>query len=172
MNPYLSTLKACQFLKMKGIDRLDVLHARSHEEEEKRQNLRFLYWHVLQTDLLFRIFYGKPSALRWSSAKVKPPPLFTASNMQPKASTAMLYVIWVRYNVMTAELFNALDSCPAAARGSPEIQRQVDEYCSGLEELIDEWDMVRSTTFKPKVCAKPVQLLYNNTFTMDVSAYT
>lgn len=103
--------------------------------------MRYLYWHVLQTDLLFRLFYGKPSALRWTVGKVKPPTLFSHSNMQPKASQVTIYVVWIRFTIMTAELFNGLDKYPPGSRG-PDILRQVDDYCSQLEELIHEWDLI------------------------------
>lgn len=38
-------IKACLFLRSKGIDRLDVTPARTFEEEEKRDRWRYLYWH-------------------------------------------------------------------------------------------------------------------------------
>lgn len=133
--------KSCHFLKMKGVDHLDVLPSRTTEEENNRQGLRYLYWHVLQTDLLFRLFYGKPPAIRWTLRKVHPPSLFTPSNMQPSVPQSMLYTIWIRYTVLTVDMFNALDSCEAETR-SPEIMRQVDDYCGQLEELLDEWDLI------------------------------
>lgn len=52
-------LKACHYLKTKGIDNLDLFPARTIEEEEKREPTRYLYWQVLSTDCLFRLFWGK-----------------------------------------------------------------------------------------------------------------
>lgn len=55
--------KSCQFLKLKGIDQLDVRPAQTWEEEDKRDSYRFLYWHILSTDTLFRLFYKKPTVV-------------------------------------------------------------------------------------------------------------
>ena len=55
--------KSCQYLNLKGIDVLDTVPARTFEEEEQRNTLRYLYWHVLSTDTLFRLFYGKPTVV-------------------------------------------------------------------------------------------------------------
>ena len=51
--------KSCHWLKSRGVDNLDTAPARTVEEEEKRESIRYLYWHVLSTDCLFRLFYGK-----------------------------------------------------------------------------------------------------------------
>lgn len=54
-------LKSCHYLKCKGIDNLDAVPARTNEEEERRGSTRFLFWQVLSTDCLFRLFWGKPT---------------------------------------------------------------------------------------------------------------
>lgn len=53
--------KSCHFLKSRGIDTLDLSPAKTVDEEAKRERVRYLYWHILSTDCLFRLFYGKPS---------------------------------------------------------------------------------------------------------------
>lgn len=58
--------KACQFVKIKKIDQLDALPARTQEEEDKRDIYRYLYWQILSTDMIFRLFYGKPSVVSGS----------------------------------------------------------------------------------------------------------
>lgn len=128
-------------MKSKGIDRLDVLPSRSNEEEERRQSLRYLYWFVQPTDLLFRIFYGKPASLRWKLGRVSPPSLFTTKSMNPSAAQTTVFVISVRYTIMTARIFDVLDECPDKPYGS-DILRQVDEYCSQLEDLVADWNLV------------------------------
>lgn len=55
--------KACHWLKSRGIDNLDVTPAMTVAEEEKRDSVRYLYWHILSTDCLFRLFYGKPTVV-------------------------------------------------------------------------------------------------------------
>jgi hypothetical protein len=56
-------LKSCHYVKTKRVDQVDVVPARTFEEEDKKEKSRYLYWHVLSTDQLFRIFYGKPSVV-------------------------------------------------------------------------------------------------------------
>lgn len=56
-------LKSCHYVKMKKIDQIDTFPARTFEEEDKKENDRYLYWHVLSTDQLFRLFYGKPTVV-------------------------------------------------------------------------------------------------------------
>jgi len=59
--------KSCHYIKSKNIDQLDTVPAKSLEDEQKREGSRFLYWHILSTDMLFRLFYGKPTVVRWIS---------------------------------------------------------------------------------------------------------
>jgi hypothetical protein len=125
---------------MKGVDKLDVHIAKTHEEEELRQGLRYLYWFVIQTDIMFRLFFGKPAALRWTSERdVKLPPLFIG-NVNVHAPQVIIYVISIKYTVLSAQVFNLLDSKPAEERDE-EVHRKIDEYCEQLEELITEWDL-------------------------------
>lgn len=151
--------RACHFLKLKGVDRLDLTPIRSHEEEDRRQSLRYLYWLVLQTDVLFRLFYGKPAAIKWKPGKVKPPTLFSTRNMKPTAAQSTIYVVWIRYTVITAEIFDVLDSSPEGCKGphSPEVIRQLDEYCSELEGLINEWDLVCASGIIIHLCVRVVR---------------
>jgi hypothetical protein len=57
--------KSCQCIKMRKIDELDITPAQTFEEEDSRDGLRYLYWHVLSTDILFRLFYGKPTVVSY-----------------------------------------------------------------------------------------------------------
>ncbi|KAF2681575.1 hypothetical protein K458DRAFT_76235 [Lentithecium fluviatile CBS 122367] len=132
--------KSCHFIKTEGIDRLDVLPAATHKEENKRNGLRSLYWHVLWCDMFFRLFYGKPSLIHYSPNNVKPPALFTPTNMRPKASQVVNSVVLIQSTVMTAEILNIIDG--ASPRECEEsLQSKVDKYCLETEELIADWNM-------------------------------
>jgi hypothetical protein len=56
--------KSCQYIKMRKIDHLDIRPANTFEEEDARDGSRYLYWHVLSVDILFRLFYRKPTVVR------------------------------------------------------------------------------------------------------------
>lgn len=61
--------KSCHFIKDRGIDRLDMVPAKTSQEENKRENTRYLYWQILSMDCLFHLFYGKPTLVsvpQWS----------------------------------------------------------------------------------------------------------
>lgn len=60
--------KSCHYIKSRGIDQLDVIPGKTFEEESSKDPIRYLYWHVLATDTLFRLFYGKPTVVSSISA--------------------------------------------------------------------------------------------------------
>lgn len=85
--------KSCHFLKSRGIDTLDVAPAKTLDEEEKRESFRYLFWHVLSTDCLFRLFYGKPTVVsdyQVSQLKVGSPGrstrVFSAQESKPQST--------------------------------------------------------------------------------------
>lgn len=116
----------------------------THAEEETRQGLRYIYCFVMQTDLMFRLFFSKPAALRWTSAREVKLPVLNIGNMNVHASQVIVFVVSMRYTVMTAEIFNFLDGDRKEGgdkNREEEVNRKVHEYCEGLEELITEWDL-------------------------------
>ncbi|KFX87316.1 hypothetical protein V490_08349 [Pseudogymnoascus sp. VKM F-3557] len=132
--------KACHYIKAREIDLLDVIPAKTFDEEDKRNTQRFLYWHILSIDALYRLIYGRPTVVRWVANKVRPPAVFRPGNMHPSPSQAMLLVVWVRYTMMTAEMLNEVDNNLSHERDEG-IQQQVDDFCIKLEDLIAEWKM-------------------------------
>ncbi|KAF2833134.1 hypothetical protein CC86DRAFT_310811 [Ophiobolus disseminans] len=132
--------KSCHYIKTKKIDQLDVVPARTFEEEDDRDSLRYLYWHVLSTDTLFRLFYGKPTVVRWVPNKVRPPAVMRSGNMHPSVHQVTMFVVWIRYTLMTAEMLNDIDNCPPTDRNGV-IQEKVDDFCVGLENLMVEWKL-------------------------------
>lgn len=55
--------KSCHYVKTKKLDQIDLVPAKTWDEEERKEGARYLYWHVLSTDTLFRLFYGKPTVV-------------------------------------------------------------------------------------------------------------
>ncbi|XPS74883.1 hypothetical protein M3J09_006996 [Ascochyta lentis] len=130
--------KSCHYLKSRGIDNLDTTLARTMEEEEKRESTRYLYWHVLSTDCLFRLFYGKPSVLRWTPKSVKPPSVMTTRNLHLTATQVMLACVWTSYTARVIETITYIDSTEHQGSG---VSQRVDECCCRLEALVVEWRM-------------------------------
>lgn len=158
--------KACQYIKMRRIDQLDVIPAKSFDEEDKRDTWRYLYWQVLATDILFRLFYGKPTVVsgsardevssmaflffltsellthpqvRWTPKKIKAPSIFRQGNMQPSANQVLISVAWIRYTLLTAEIINVVDN--ASSTDHLEVEQKVNNFCVQLEDLMVEWNL-------------------------------
>lgn len=96
-----------------------------------------LYWHIMQTDIFFRLFYGKPSAMCWSRNHVNPPTLSSTSTHQPNAAQVIILVVWLRSTMMTTDILRVLDS------DAIDCDQKVDDFCHQVEELIDDFDLVR-----------------------------
>ncbi|KAL5314041.1 hypothetical protein ACEPPN_018465 [Leptodophora sp. 'Broadleaf-Isolate-01'] len=130
--------KACSYIKLSGIDHLDILPPKTIEEQSKRADLRILHWHILSADILFRVLLGKPSILRWSQQKIDLPTVFHRTNL---SSHTQLFtsVIWTRYTMMTAEILEEIDR--AAIDHKEDLVRKVDDFCVQLDRLIEEWNM-------------------------------
>ncbi|KAI4641726.1 hypothetical protein J4E93_007824 [Alternaria ventricosa] len=129
--------KSCQHIKSIGIDRLDMVPAKSFEEETERDVGRYTYWYVISIDTFFRLFYGKPTVLRWSPNKVRPPLIFRPDNMHPSALHTTISVVWVRYTLLTVQAIGYIDEHPPHDRNS--CVQKADEACSQMEDLISEW---------------------------------
>ncbi|RDL40552.1 Uncharacterized protein BP5553_00531 [Venustampulla echinocandica] len=132
--------KSCHYIKARKIDQLDVIPAKTFEEEDKRDTLRYLYWHILSTDTLYRLIYGKPTVVRWAPHKVRPPAILRTEDMHPSVSRVTVSVVWIRYTLMTAEMLNEIDNDLSHERDGG-IQHQVDDFCIQLENLMAEWKM-------------------------------
>ncbi|KAH7114295.1 hypothetical protein B0J11DRAFT_540609 [Dendryphion nanum] len=114
----------------------------SPSQESHHNTLRVLYWHLIQTDLLFRLFYGKPPAIKYTPGQVRPPSLLTDGNRHPGMLRTVIYIVWYRYCFYTADLFWELDRMDRGVEGW-EARREglVDGFCADLEALIAEWDL-------------------------------
>jgi hypothetical protein len=125
--------KSCHFVKSRKIDQLDVIPARSFEEEDKRDSLRYLYWHVLGTDTLFRLFYGKPtmvcSCFRVHSTHLLSP-YFMTSPFEP---TRLLQLKLIAYIDQVALI------CTNTISGSMDTEQDTpsEHYSNKKHESID-----------------------------------
>lgn len=78
--------------------------------------------------------------MRWIENKVRPPALLRSDNMHPSLVQVTLFIVWVRYTVLTAEMLNTIDGFPSSTT-EEEIHQQVDRFCVGMEGLICEWKL-------------------------------
>ena len=130
--------KSYQHIKSQGIDQIDATPAKNFSEESQRDILRYFYWHVMSVDVLFRLFYGKPTVVRWFSDNVRPPLIFSPDNMHPTAFNVMINIVWIRYTVLTVEIIDYVDN-RVQDKADPSIAQKANECCLRLEELMNEW---------------------------------
>jgi hypothetical protein len=81
--------------------------------------------------------------LRYTPNQVKPLALFTSENMHPTAYQACILTVWTRATVMTAEIMNLIDQFDGSEDRPQTFYEEVDQYCSRMEELIEEWNLER-----------------------------
>lgn len=60
--------------------------------------------------------------------------------MHPSIAQVTLFVVWIRYTVMTAEILNAIDDYLPGTH-CEDIQHQVDRFCATMEDLVSEWNL-------------------------------
>lgn len=60
--------------------------------------------------------------------------------MHPSASQVTTSVVWIRYNIMTAEMMNYLDDRDSS-QSDDVVAQKVDKLCLDLEELMAEFKM-------------------------------
>ncbi|KAJ4341837.1 hypothetical protein N0V87_001501 [Didymella glomerata] len=130
--------KACHWVKSRGVDKMDVSPAMTVEEEQRRESIRYLYYHILSTDCLFRLFYNKPTILRWDPHKVKPPSVMTARNLHPSPTQVMISCVWTSYTARSVEAVNYMDS---ADRKDSEVASKVEDCRKKMEALVSDWRM-------------------------------
>ncbi|KAA8625322.1 Zn-clus domain containing protein [Pyrenophora tritici-repentis] len=130
--------KSYQHIKSQGINQIDATPAKNFAEESQRNSFRLFYWHVMSVDVLFRLFYGKPTVVRWLSDNIRPPSIFTPDNMHPTAFHTMITITWIRYTVLTVEIIDYVDN-RVQDRTDPSVAQKVNECCLQLEEMMEEW---------------------------------
>ncbi|KAL1791849.1 hypothetical protein ACET3X_009600 [Alternaria dauci] len=132
--------KSCQHIKSNRIDQLDVVPAKSFEEESRKDIERFTYWYILSIDTFFRLFYGKPTVLQYVPNKVRPPLLFRSDNMQPSALHVTISAVWIRYTLLTVEMISYVDNHQTTDQDR-RVSQKTDETCLQMEALMDEWKL-------------------------------
>ncbi|PVI00138.1 hypothetical protein DM02DRAFT_563555 [Periconia macrospinosa] len=130
--------KACQHIKLRRIDSIDTIPAKTFKEENEKNEWRFLYWHVMCTDLTFRLFFGKPTVIRWVPDRIKPPSIMTSHRLHPTARYVMVVVVWVRYTLLAAEAVDFIDKTLPENRDANFYQK-IDKYCTSLEDVLIDW---------------------------------
>lgn len=113
----------------------------------EKERIRSLFWGLVQTDCLFRLFYDKPSVIKGSTDQVHLPssvfPVSAPSRSQPKAAQSIVNIVWTRIMFITNGFVDFMDNQSCDQRQQPDtLQSQVNYYCDQIKELVNDWAIV------------------------------
>ncbi|KAL4999799.1 hypothetical protein BDV10DRAFT_163883 [Aspergillus recurvatus] len=129
--------EACRFGSLLGIHDVDSTPLGTPQDEVDKEVKRRLHWYLVEIDFLFRLWYGKPKALRCSPTQVRLPAEISPATKQPKPHDCVLFIVWSRAMYLMADFFNDQETLPEEALGN-----RVDHYCNQLTELLGDWDLL------------------------------
>ena len=143
--------QSCHIAKQLNLHRLDVLTAVGVRGRDL-WNQRLGVWGLVLTDLFFRFFAGKDSSLS-KEVSLEQVGSLEASELvgsRPRAAAMIVRIVWGRVIVIAKEFFEHYDQVTAAEGGdfsaSQAFQDKVDELCDEIEDMIEDWQLVCSST--------------------------
>lgn len=134
--------KACHFARVLGFDRVLAPPFQPPEEGTIQEDLRRLFFGLIIMDVLFRLFYDKPAALKYQSKHLESPYIFPPPSNTPAGPT-IVYMIWTRIMIIESEFFEYVgDNDVEQLRQSESFKQKVNSLCCQLEGLLDDWPVV------------------------------
>lgn len=139
--------QSCKFAKQMGLHHLDVLSPKGTKGAEIHQHQRFGFWSLVLSDLYYRLCYGRESSISADASPnfVHVPEVFDETLMQPRAAIMIPHMIWGRVTFLVVAFFKHYDRIkddPVLVSGK-EFQDKVDSICDEIEDMINDWDLVR-----------------------------
>jgi hypothetical protein len=112
--------------------------------------VRGILWFLVILDLLFRLFYNKPGALKSATHRQVVSRLDLPASSRLEAAPTLMFVIWTRILFIMAEYFEYVDNHPGERVEQPEVfKSRVISFCEQLEQLMDDWPFVGATHLFP-----------------------
>ncbi|KAL3476698.1 hypothetical protein BJX99DRAFT_227547 [Aspergillus californicus] len=137
--------ESCRFGDLLGIHDVDSLPLGTPDEESDKEFKRRAHWYLVEMDLLFRLWYDKPTALKCPAAQVKLPLIFAPQTKQPKPYESIIFIVWSRVLFVLLDYLECDDTLTVDQRDI-----KIDNCCNQLRELIDDWDLL-SVARSPKI---------------------
>ena len=114
-----------------------------HEAEIDKNRIRFEFWHLLRTDCLFRLSFGKPALIPRDSWKVNfPDPTITGVD---NASTRFIQIHFLASMRLTLIMLKYLDMEDADAEHELDTvvyDTQVDGLIEEVQLIMSDWNAV------------------------------
>ena len=134
--------EACRIARRLGLDRPGPVRAPASEPNVLDDTVRSTMFNMIQVDLLFQMFYDKPAAIKLALKDLDMPRILSPASMQP-ACTTIVFIVWVRILLIVEEFLATLNHHVAEPQPLEEAKRKVDGLCDRLEEISEDWSIVR-----------------------------
>lgn len=110
----------------------------------ERNRKRFEFWHILRTDSLFRMCYGKPTLIPAGSWKVNfPDPTVNGVSHE---SSRFIHIHFIASMRLTLIVMKYLDWVDRGKDPDPvSHDATIDSFINEVEPILLDWDVVRLT---------------------------
>ena len=121
-------------------NQIEEQEGQEHEAEIDKNRIRFEFWHILRTDCLFRLSFGKPALIPAGSWTVNfPDPTITGVDNASTRFIQIHFLASMRLTLVMLKYLNMEDADADADRG---LESEV--YDIGVDGLIDEVQSIMS----------------------------
>jgi hypothetical protein len=114
-----------------------------------RNQLRWGFWTLVISDLLFRLLFNRPSCIsaEASCEGIRLPDSADVKSERPMASVHATQTVWGRLTFIAKDFFDMVDRGlhldPDAAEQSGRFRMKVDEACEEIRLMVADWHLVR-----------------------------
>ncbi|KOC11001.1 fungal specific transcription factor [Aspergillus flavus AF70] len=110
-----------------------------HEAEVERNRKRFVFWHILRTDSLFRKSFGKPTLIPAGSWKVHfPDPTINGVDDESSRFIQIHFLISMRLGLIVRKYLDWIDSGPDPDPAS--YDAIIHTYIDEVQSILSDWD--------------------------------
>jgi hypothetical protein len=137
--------EACRIARVLELDQLDNPNNQRVDDDQTECKRRG-FWQLVQTDYIFRLYFGKPAIITSTRFQVNLPSLKLGTNVgaMTDAIGDTSFVVTSRFAFITTEFFGALESYPNSKPN--ELNSKIDGLCDEIESLLVEWKIVCSSS--------------------------
>lgn len=114
------------------------------ETETEKNRKRFEFWHLLRTDCLFRLSFGKPTLIPPGSWKVNfPDPTITGVSNEASRFVQIHFLASMRLALVVMKYLDWVDLGPDPNPVSHDAT--IDSFLEEVQLIMQDWDTVQST---------------------------
>jgi len=112
------------------------------DTEVEKNRKRFEFWHLLRTDCLFRLSFGKPACIQRGSWTVNlPDPSINGVENESTRFIQIHFLASMRLNLIALKYLELVDSKP-----DPETEaydKTIDNLIAEVQSIMSDWNTVR-----------------------------